>query len=181
MVEVLFYYFRVEHMTKYYEFEVSLKDVEPKLWRRFQLPSTGTFEDLHDAIQDACGWENCHLYMFRNFGRDKKETVDCEVANDVMLESFFSNKRKCEYVYDFGDDWFHEVQCKTIALDESFKRRLVAGEGTFPPEDCGGVWGYERCLAILSGKMKDEDNLTKWLGDWNPTLFDLNETRILNK
>ena len=23
-----------------------------------------TFENLHVAIQDACGWDNCHLYAF---------------------------------------------------------------------------------------------------------------------
>lgn len=56
-------------MSEYFEFEVSLKDVKPKIWRRFLIPTTATFLHLHEAIQYSCGWNNCHLYSFSEPGR----------------------------------------------------------------------------------------------------------------
>lgn len=52
-------------VPEYFDFEVSLREVQPRIWRRFLIRSTGTFMDLHEPIQDACGWLNCHLFAFR--------------------------------------------------------------------------------------------------------------------
>ena len=43
-------------MPEYFEFEVELTGVKPRMWRRFLVPKAATFLDLHQAIQDACGW-----------------------------------------------------------------------------------------------------------------------------
>ncbi len=48
-----------------YQFLVELKDITPRIWRQIQIPSTYTFWDLHVAVQDAMGWEDCHLHAFR--------------------------------------------------------------------------------------------------------------------
>jgi hypothetical protein len=48
-------------MPAYSEFEVSLVAIEPRIWRRFQLAETSTFDHLHRTIQAAFGWEGCHL------------------------------------------------------------------------------------------------------------------------
>ena len=37
-------------MPTYFEFEVSLQGIKPRIWRRFQLRATATFADLHWAI-----------------------------------------------------------------------------------------------------------------------------------
>jgi len=76
------------------------------------------------------------------------------------------------------------VELKAVLdLPETFKRRLVGGAQAFPPEDCGGVWGYERCLAAI-GAIKaddfDEEELEEtreWLGSWDPEAFDLEAAR----
>lgn len=86
------------------------------------------------------------------------------------------------YEYDFGDGWEHEVKLrKPLALPESFKRRLLDGGRAFPPEDCGGVWGYERCVKMLSGATDEADDevqeLKEWLCDWTPEGFDLAATK----
>ncbi len=52
-------------VPKYYDFEVSLCEVTPRIWRRLLIPSTAKFSDLHLAIQEASGWWNYHLYAFR--------------------------------------------------------------------------------------------------------------------
>jgi hypothetical protein len=54
---------------KYYEFEVELTGLRPRIWRRFYLTSGATFEALHGAIQAAFGWQGYHLYEFRVAGR----------------------------------------------------------------------------------------------------------------
>jgi len=134
-------------MAEYFEFEVSLVGVEPRMWRRFQLPTAASFADLHDAIQDACGWTNSHLFQFTDMSSRVQIAVseyfteaDAPTADDVPLSSHFGRKRKCLYQYDFGDCWYHVVELKRkAALPDSFRRRLVDGERSFPPEDCGGT------------------------------------------
>jgi len=182
-------------MPKYLEFEVSLLGVKPKIWRRFLLKDTATFADLHRAIQDACGWEDYHLYEFRESkGRnviarvpyeDPLEEERAPDAGKVRLASHFTRKgAKCLYVYDFGDGWHHGVELKEVAeMPERFTRRLVDGARAFPPEDCGGVWGYARCLAALglidAGDFDADDleETREWLGDWDPEEFDLATVR----
>ncbi len=182
-------------MPKYFEFEVSLPDVKPRIWRRFLLKTrAATFHDLHMAIQDACGWENCHLFCFRSVkGRDVSDIAGVPFddpfgtptpdAKKVKLASFFGEEKskKCEYEYDFGDSWLHEVKLRGIVDGpEKFTRKLLAGKRAFPPEDCGGVPGYYHCLDVFEGVEDvedDDDDFREWLGDWDPARFDLEETR----
>ena len=47
-----------------YQFKITLRDVEPAIWRQIQVPEYYTFWDLHVAIQDAMGWTDSHLHLF---------------------------------------------------------------------------------------------------------------------
>jgi hypothetical protein len=86
-------------MPKYLEFEVSLREVRPKIWRRFLIREAATFQELHEAIQVACGWANYHLFAFREPGREGEllATIPGEPALDdpepdakrVKLSKFF--------------------------------------------------------------------------------------------
>lgn len=62
------------------------------------------------------------------------------------------------------------------SLAEDFQRRLVGGARAFPPEDCGGIHGYERCLQVVEdGKDPDDESVVEfweWLGNWDPERFD---------
>lgn len=41
----------------------------------------------------------------------------------------------------------------------------MGGKGACPPEDCGGVWGYEELKSILENpKHPDHKDTKKWLG-----------------
>ena len=176
-------------MPNFYVIEVSLKDVTPHIWRRFMIKADATFVDLHEAIQDACGWQNCHLFQFK----DSKDRVLAELPGDegdetgpdAMItpidETLGSRKGKVlQYLYDFGDSWEHEVKCIAVEMDwpEEFGRKLVAGERAFPPEDCGGIGGYEDCMQIATGKRKDPERL-EWLEGWHPEKLDFKETARL--
>lgn len=48
----------------------------------------------------------------------------------------------------------------------------MGGARAFPPEDCGGIPGYEDCVRVVKGG-KDTEDLRKWMGDWDPERFDL--------
>ena len=88
-----------------------------------------------------------------------------------------TERKSCTYEYDFGDSWEHDVTLETIEKhDGAFKRRLLDGARSFPPEDCGGLGGYENCLMVSAGK-EDDDELREWLSDWNPERFDLVGTK----
>ena len=190
-------------MPKYLDLEVSLLGIKPRIWRRFLISSDGTFMDLHNAIQESCGWTNSHLFQFCDAkGRERiailepaeqgfwEEDEDLPGAETVKLNSYFIKKRdKSLYTYDFGDDWEHVVELKEIVeLPEQFTRRLLGGARAFPPEDCGSIPGYERCCEAVSlspadmRKLdeyeKEEMESTKeWVGDWMPEDFDLDEVR----
>lgn len=180
-------------MPAYLDFEVSLREVQPKVWRRFLIRSTDTFMDLHEAIQDACGWLNCHLFAFRTTRRrtiaglpndDGFSDPDPD-ASSIKLSSFFGpgKSMRCVYEYDFGDSWEHDVVLKEATdLKERFQRRLTDGGRAFPPEDCGGPPGYEDCVRVAEGFdgemiFGQADDLREWLGDWTPEGFDLHEVK----
>jgi len=184
-------------MPEYYEFEVSLSGVEPRIWRRFLLPLKGsTFADLHKAIQDACGWWNYHMFEFRLTrgyehriaGIPSDEDFDMfgstvKAADLVPLRSFFGKEyKRCLYEYDFGDSWFHDVKLlRVIEFPETFRRRLVGGERAFPHEDCGGVSGYERCVDFIRTGIdtleNDPKGFREWLEGWHPESFDIEATK----
>lgn len=186
-------------MAKYFDIEVSLVGVEPRIWRRFLIAGSSTFEDLHCAIQQACGWEFAHLYEFRHAkGRNciARTAYDDPFADEaapstseVKLAAKLGKKgATCLYVYDFGDNWEHVVEVKDVVdLPEKFRCRLVDGARAFPLEDCGDVWGYYGCCAAVGamapkeiGVDKEElADLREWVGQtgWSPDEFDLTEAR----
>jgi hypothetical protein len=97
-------------MPQYLDLEVVLDHVQPPVWRRFLLDERATFLDLHQAIQDACGWENRHLFAFRGptgevvagrpdgfgFGDPDPDAAQVSVADHLRHHA------KVMYEYDFG-------------------------------------------------------------------------------
>ena len=46
------------------QFKILLQGIKPPIWRRIQISDLCSFWDLHVAIQDAMGWQDCHLHQF---------------------------------------------------------------------------------------------------------------------
>lgn len=180
-------------MGGYYEFEVILADIKPRIWRRFLLSKNATFADLHDAIQDAFGWENAHLWEFTEPGTEGEiiagipgEDRGGDITPDgwkVILSDFFdlgTGKDRCSYIYDFGDYWEHDVLLKgEVSVAGDFMRKLIGGERACPLEDCGGVPGYERIVDFLAIGVDPEDEeaeeFGEWVNEWRPEDFDLKD------
>ena len=57
-------------MAKILQLKICLKDIEPKVWRRFLVSDFWTFDKLHRIIRQVMGWQNYHLFMFK-FGDTK--------------------------------------------------------------------------------------------------------------
>ena len=43
---------------------IELQEIEPKIWRRVDVPLSVTLLALHDIIQVAMGWKDAHLFEF---------------------------------------------------------------------------------------------------------------------
>ena len=171
-----------------YQLKVSLLYSEPLIWRRVQVPGTMTLSRLHDVIQLCMGWTDSHLHQFMigsnfygpadlNDDWSEMKTHDetrfklCDLEGDMRLRFI--------YEYDFGDGWQHEIEIeKVIAPDEKSPKHpvLLAGERACPPEDIGGVPGYENFLEIMNDPENEEhEELRDWYGsdDFDPEYFEM--------
>ncbi len=174
--------------TNIYQFKIALKEIKPKIWRRIQVPEKYSFWDLHVAIQNAMGWENYHLHRFEiidpktgfkvEIGMADEEFDDIQIVPEEkakIAKYFLSAKDKAIYEYDFGDGWEHEIVLEKIlpAVDDQYPK-CIAGERACPPEDCGGVGGYEGLLEIMANQEHEEyEERMEWLGgEFDPEAFD---------
>jgi hypothetical protein len=174
-----------QEAVKLYEVKIVLMDLAPMIWRRVSVPRDITLGDLHQVIQIAMGWEDCHLHEFfigrKRYGPmmvDPFGFDDPAVDEDIVhLNGVAKPKAKFIYHYDFGDDWRHEIHIEREVESTSNKRqaRCLAGENACPPEDCGGPYGYPNLMAILSDPQHEEHGeMREWIGDhFDPQQFDL--------
>jgi hypothetical protein len=182
-----------------YQFNITLKDIEPAIWRRILVPANYTFWDLHVAIQDAMGWLDYHLHLFRIIDPDSGELEEIGIPDDEPFEDdldcvpgwersmahYFRNAGDhADYEYDFGDGWEHEVVFEGIFPREARTKypRCIDGARACPPEDCGGVHGYQEMLKIIRNRShKEHKSMMRWLGGkYDPNGFDPNNVRFDN-
>jgi hypothetical protein len=187
-----------------YQFQISLMEIEPRIWRRILVPSTYNFWDLHVAIQDSMGWLDYHLHAFRGRPKHKRAPIEIGLPPDEIYEDpdvpvvpgwevqiadiFIDPGQVMGYEYDFGDSWQHQVLFEGILLREKGTAypRCIGGERACPPEDCGSVRGYYRLLEILRDSNHDEyEETIGWLKGhaknyhpYEPDRFDLEGVRF---
>lgn len=140
-----------------YQFKIKLRGItNPPVWRRVLVPANFTFSGFHAVIQEAFGWWNEHLYCFGDKPYSQSlyiAEVDEEDwyrpdydARKFTLGELFGDggiiKKFC-YVYDFGDDWIHDITLEKVFDEYSDHATCIKGKGACPEEDSGGVWEYE--------------------------------------
>ena len=162
---------------------VLLLDSEPPIWRRIVISDQITLDELHGVLQIVMGWEFSHLYDFK-LGRDcyasqfplpLEGTLD---AATVSLASFqLTPGDKFTYTYDFGDGWRHQVTVADVLpwSEAAELPHCLEGDRACPPEDSGGVWGYEGLLERLADPEDPEyEELLDWIGvDFDPERFEV--------
>ncbi|PLX68400.1 MAG: plasmid pRiA4b ORF-3 family protein [Denitrovibrio sp.] len=174
----------------FYKLKIEMMHVTPKIWRSFYVPSNITLDRLHDVIQIIMGWEDSHLHDFVINGKPYTSLPEDEPDGDsedvYRLKELIKKKGESfDYIYDFGDDWFHKIKLEDInykPADPSEILGCIAGEGTCPPEDVGGVGGYEEFCEIMANFQHEEHKETyDWYVDmtgntiFDPSAFDVDE------
>lgn len=167
--------------------KVTVRGSKPPIWRRLEVPSSITLDRLHETIQQAFGWYGYHLWVFETpageYGLPDPELGHRSAKTKKLAQVAASAGEKIGYTYDFGDDWRHDIVVEDVsAADPGVAYpRCVTGRRAGPPEDCGGIWGYEGLLATLADPSHDEhEDMLEWLGldsadDFDPAAFCLDD------
>jgi hypothetical protein len=168
-----------------YQLKVTLVDTDPQIWRRIRVPSTIPLCCLHDALQAVMGWTNSHLHSFEKDGKSWGMSEYDELLNEknVPLSSLLQAKRdSLVYVYDFGDDWRHEVALEQVIPVSEIERTPVClgGERRCPPEDVGGPLAYQAFLEIiLDPAHENYQQLVDWVGGHFLDEFDSKSANVV--
>ena len=145
-----------------YLFKIQIQGVNPPIWRRLLVPENITFSKFHNIIQVAFGWENDHAYEFSPSGWDSSPSIGSQFekyfgdgaemdSNKLKLSDIFkTEKQTFTYIYDFGDEWVHDITLEKIVDEKLKKASCVDGDGACPPEDCGGADDYMDFREIIS-------------------------------
>ena len=179
-----------------YQVKVKLQEIKPVIWRRLVVPAGITFYKFHKVLQAAFGWQDYHLYSFE-FEADTIMEPDPDFApGEFSGRKEWNSKRtriddwlkvgvKFGYTYDFGDNWEHEIVVEKRLTGEERLPYAVCLDGARhrPPEDVGGVPGYEDFLAIIKNPRDDEyEEMLAWAEKdtdgrkFDPAYFYLPET-----
>ena len=121
-----------------------------------------TLARLHQVIQVCMDWDESESHQFLvgkifyqpGFGiKNMKRDAEYDEKNFELHQLEEGMQFLFTYLYDGGEGW--ELQ---ISLEEIIKAGLgsndpilLDGERACPPEDVGGVWGYEEFLEVLVG------------------------------
>jgi hypothetical protein len=169
-----------------FQFKITLVGMKPPIWRRIQVRDC-TLTDLHDIIQVVMGWENCHMHQFiidgERYSTPHPGDFDLDFKNEKKLRLSqivpkSGKKVRFRYEYDFGDGWLNELTFEEFVQPEANAKypRCVDGARSGPPEDIGGIWGYEEYLeAIGNPKHERHDEFMEWNGGWDAENFSVEE------
>jgi hypothetical protein len=178
---------RIPASERLYQFKITLKEIEPLIWRRIQVKD-GTLDKLHEHIQTSMGWTNSHLHQFTINGviygdpqllyegwQDETLPVNSLRTRISKIVPEDGSRFRFDYEYDFGDGWEHEVLFEGCLRAEKGRRYpiCVEGERACPPEDVGGVGGYQEYLeAMADPKHEEHADYYEWRGPFDPEEFD---------
>ncbi|GAB2623130.1 plasmid pRiA4b ORF-3 family protein [Pseudactinotalea suaedae] len=163
---------------------VDLEDASPAIWRELLLPTELPLPELHQVLQAAMGWQNSHLHSFARSGQThwtsrprwvmdipdegideyRGELPETEATLGTLLEH---PGDQATYLYDFGDDWEHLLTALespdggASAVADLTSPVLTDGAGVCPPEDVGGIPGYDELLEHVAALERGEP-LEEW-------------------
>jgi hypothetical protein len=162
--------------------KATIVGTKPPVWRRVVVQESASLLDLHDVLQGAFGWYDCHLHEFEidgvRYGTDDGEGWGPPPKSErrARLGVVADQGTVIRYVYDFGDDWVHRVVVEKVTRADPAVTYpcCTGGKRACPPEDCGGVWGYKEFLAAISDAHHPEYGaMLEWVGgEFDPESFD---------
>ncbi|MHB8695777.1 MAG: plasmid pRiA4b ORF-3 family protein [Solirubrobacteraceae bacterium] len=165
---------------------VALREsTDPKIWRRLQVPSDIRLDRFHQVLGAAMGWEDSHLHVFER-GSERygfaEPDLDIRDHRELTLGGLLTQPGdQVFYEYDFGDSWKHDIVLEAVTPNDGDDARCIAGEGRCPPEDVGGIHGYENLRGVLARPANDGyQEALDWLGleraaDFDPAAFSVED------
>ncbi len=171
-----------------FQFKITLVGTKPPIWRRVHTKDCN-LGDLHEIIQTAMGWENSHLHQFVidgvRYGPPSPGDLDFGLGmkdeSKIRLSQLLPKTGKAfrfKYEYDFGDGWLHQILFEGYRpVEKSIKYPIcLEGARACPPEDVGGIGGYEQFLeALADPKHERHEEFMEWSGPFDAEEFDPNE------
>jgi hypothetical protein len=145
--------------TTVHRVKVTLHGSKPPVWRRIEIPSAMRLDQVHTVIQVAFFWHGLHLHAFETVCGEFSAPDDDDdwaerkdEATAALAQVATAEKTKVVYVYDFGDDWRHDIVVEKIAPAEPGVAypRCTGGRRESPPEGCGGIWAFNEFSAGLN-------------------------------
>ena len=176
-----------------YQLKIVLLGGEPAVWRRLQVPGDAKLDWLHAVLQVGIGWTNSHLHQFKVgetcYSDTRHHAAEFEDDPEILEERTFALRQIAplegdvfRYEYDFGDSWEHEITVEKILPNPTASSFALCLDGarSCPPEDCGGIPGYEDLLKILKNRKHPEHkSMKKWLGrPFDAAAFDREKTNL---
>lgn len=178
-----------------YQLNIQLALDGHEIWRRVLIPANYSFRSLHNLIQIVFDWQNYHSHEFsvaRKDNRNLKIVMDddsdtLEFADSsgdeivqerfVSLAEIFSQHPEVIYEYDFGDSWEHIITLEKSITATSQQAKLLEGKGERPPENIGGLHGFNEYLAMFNDPNSAEDeDFMEWAASQKERNFSLDYT-----
>lgn len=161
-------------MSRLFEIKTTIIGSTPPIYRVIRLNGDTNLQIIHEVLQAVFNWGNVHLHYFRNFDGSIIKAEEQTLLVDVLTQ-----KNPIVYVYDFGDSWTIDIE---LLSNESQSNRIrpicTDGKRQSPPEDCGGMVGYEDALDLLkhhnTNTLRKYPLIAEWYGeDYDPEHFDI--------
>jgi Plasmid pRiA4b ORF-3-like protein len=165
-----------------YTFKVALK-YDKRTWRRIEIAASQTLDDLHEAVFEAFDRDDEHLYSFyfcdkptsKSYNRHDNaveykhpmcfddygdENDEYNAAEARLCTLKLKEKQKFEYLFDFGDCWWHELTFEgSDRRDGGHYPLIMEKRGDSPPQypdyEDDDYWDDEKVIEITqisSGK-----------------------------
>ncbi len=184
-----------EEAGEVYVVRVELAGTKPLVWRQIEIPCNYSLWELHVAIQDAMGWNDSHLHEFSfpdglRIGIPERDDQLSPAVWNQLVSDHMKVGMVVDYLYDFGDMWHHH-----LVIQEQKPRgrgrypRCTAGASLAPPDDCGGIDGWEQVKQIMAAGPANEAYMDtkEWLRGWgrlyiplDPLKFDAKRVKFDN-
>jgi len=103
---------------------------------------------------------------------------------DQTLADYLPKYDELIYTYDMGDHWEHEIELvRAIDDHDAESPYLLEASGQTPPEDVGGVGGFQYFREMmLTPDHPDHREMKEWAGYWSLELSDIDKRpRVIRK
>jgi len=161
-------------MARIFEIKATLVGVKLEISRMFCVDSSINLQILHEVFQALFAWENFHLHFYLD-----SKGHDIKKEDQIELHRVLSKGENLTYVYDYGDSWTIDLSLVNIFEDETTGKYpvCIGGLRKAPPEDAGGISGYEMALEFMTGeKRKKYSLISEWYGeDFDSEYFNIDD------